>query len=130
MRIMIVTDAWLPQTNGVVNTLSQTALWLGRNGHDVQVVTPGDFPSLPCPTYPEIRVCFIRVFKVGAAHRCLSTRGTAHRDGGPTRVCRAPLLHLSESAVHKFLSHAFSAIPAIAPADSDVTLVPCIAHFS
>jgi hypothetical protein len=32
MRIMIVTDAWLPQTNGVVNTLRQTALWLGRFG--------------------------------------------------------------------------------------------------
>ncbi len=29
MRIMIVTDAWFPQTNGVVNTLAQTAAWLG-----------------------------------------------------------------------------------------------------
>ena len=30
MRIMIVTDAWLPQTNGVVNTLAQTAAWLAQ----------------------------------------------------------------------------------------------------
>src|SRR5262245_13199072 len=56
MRIMIVTDAWFPQTNGVVNTLSQTAGWLGRFGHEVQLVTPERFRTIPCPTYPEIRV--------------------------------------------------------------------------
>ena len=56
MRIAIVTDAWHPQTNGVVNTLSQTAAWLGRFGHCVSMVTPQDFRSIPCPTYPEIRL--------------------------------------------------------------------------
>jgi glycosyltransferase involved in cell wall biosynthesis len=53
---MIVTDAWLPQTNGVVSTLSQTAAWLGRFGHEVRVITPRDFRSIACPTYPEIRL--------------------------------------------------------------------------
>jgi glycosyltransferase involved in cell wall biosynthesis len=56
MRIMIVTDAWLPQTNGVVRTLSETAAWLGRFGHDVRMLTPRDFRSVACPTYPEIRL--------------------------------------------------------------------------
>src|SRR5580698_9984659 len=56
MRIMIVTDAWFPQTNGVVSTLSQTAAWLGRFGHDVRMVTPRDFRNIACPTYPEIRL--------------------------------------------------------------------------
>ena len=56
MRIMIVTDAWLPQTNGVVNTLSQTAAWLERFGHEVFLVVPRDFRTIPCPSYPEIRV--------------------------------------------------------------------------
>jgi glycosyltransferase involved in cell wall biosynthesis len=56
MRIMIVSDAWFPQTNGVVNTLSQTAGWLGRFGHDVRMVTPQDFRTFACPTYPEIRL--------------------------------------------------------------------------
>jgi glycosyltransferase involved in cell wall biosynthesis len=56
MRIMIVTDAWFPQTNGVVRTLSQTAEWLGRFGHEVRMLTPRDFRSIPCPTYPEIRL--------------------------------------------------------------------------
>ncbi len=53
---MIVTDAWRPQTNGVVSTLSHTADWLGRFGHAVRVITPRDFRSVACPTYPEIRL--------------------------------------------------------------------------
>jgi glycosyltransferase involved in cell wall biosynthesis len=53
---MIVTDAWFPQTNGVVSTLSQTVEWLKRFGHEVKISTPQDFRSIPCPTYPEIRL--------------------------------------------------------------------------
>ena len=56
MRIMIVSDAWFPQTNGVVNTLAQTAAWLGRFGHEVRLTVPRDFRTIPCPSYPEIRV--------------------------------------------------------------------------
>jgi glycosyltransferase involved in cell wall biosynthesis len=56
MRIMIVTDAWFPQTNGVVRTLAQTVEWLGRFGHEVRTLTPKDFRSIACPTYPEIRL--------------------------------------------------------------------------
>ncbi|HEX4151187.1 MAG TPA: glycosyltransferase family 1 protein [Steroidobacteraceae bacterium] len=56
MRIMIVTDAWFPQTNGVVRTLAHTAAWLGRFGHEVRTLTPRNFRSIPCPTYPEIRL--------------------------------------------------------------------------
>jgi glycosyltransferase involved in cell wall biosynthesis len=56
MRIMIVTDAWFPQTNGVVSTLAQTAAWLGRFGHEVRIINPRDFYNVACPTYPEIRL--------------------------------------------------------------------------
>jgi glycosyltransferase involved in cell wall biosynthesis len=56
MRIMIVSDAWFPQTNGVVNTLAQTAAWLGRFGHEVRLSVPRDFRTIACPSYPEIRV--------------------------------------------------------------------------
>jgi glycosyltransferase involved in cell wall biosynthesis len=59
MRIMIVTDAWAPQTNGVVRTLTHTAEWLGRFGHDVRMLTPQDFRSIACPTYPEIRLSLL-----------------------------------------------------------------------
>jgi len=56
MRIMIVSDAWFPQTNGVVNTLSQTATWLGRFGHEVALLTAAEHRTAACPTYPEIRL--------------------------------------------------------------------------
>jgi glycosyltransferase involved in cell wall biosynthesis len=59
MRIMIVTDAWFPQTNGVVRTLAQTAEWLSRFGHEVRMLTPQDFRSIACPTYPEIRLSLL-----------------------------------------------------------------------
>jgi len=64
MRIMIVSDAWFPQTNGVVNTLAQTAAWLGRFGHEVRLITPADFRTFPCPTYPEIRLALLPQFKL------------------------------------------------------------------
>jgi glycosyltransferase involved in cell wall biosynthesis len=56
MRIILVSDAWYPQTNGVVHTLTQTVAWLERFGHQVRMITPDQFHSVPCPTYPEIRV--------------------------------------------------------------------------
>jgi glycosyltransferase involved in cell wall biosynthesis len=58
MRILLVSDAWFPQTNGVVNTLAHTAAWLGRFGHEVRLATPERFSNFPCPTYPEIRICW------------------------------------------------------------------------
>ncbi len=54
MRIAIVTDAWRPQVNGVVTTLSTTAEILGAWGHKVQVLSPEACKTVPCPTYPEI----------------------------------------------------------------------------
>jgi len=58
MRIAIVTDAWSPQVNGVVTTLTRTRDTLRALGHDVLVVNPGDFRTVPCPTYPEIRLAW------------------------------------------------------------------------
>jgi len=55
-RIAIVTDAWHPQINGVVTTLTQTMRQLERAGHEVLVINPQRFFSIPCPTYPEIRL--------------------------------------------------------------------------
>ena len=55
-RIAIVTDAWHPQVNGVVRTLDTTAAKLRETGYEVKVVTPADFKTVPCPTYPEIRL--------------------------------------------------------------------------
>lgn len=56
MKIMIVTDAWQPQVNGVVRTLTQTTKELTALGHRVELLTPLEFRTIPCPTYPEIRL--------------------------------------------------------------------------
>ena len=56
MKIAIATDAWHPQVNGVVRSLATTVERLRRRGHDVLVVEPGLFRTIPCPTYPEIRL--------------------------------------------------------------------------
>ena len=55
-RIAVVTDAWAPQMNGVVRTMTATCDMLRRWGHEVLVIAPDQFRSLPCPTYPEIRL--------------------------------------------------------------------------
>jgi glycosyltransferase involved in cell wall biosynthesis len=56
LRILLVTDAWEPQVNGVVRTLKTTARELTGMGHEVRFLTPLEFRTLPCPTYPEIRL--------------------------------------------------------------------------
>jgi glycosyltransferase involved in cell wall biosynthesis len=56
MRIAIATDAWTPQVNGVVTTLTQTSDHLEKAGHEVLMVTPEGRRTFPCPTYREIRL--------------------------------------------------------------------------
>ncbi|RMC91294.1 glycosyltransferase family 1 protein [Aquitalea palustris] len=59
MRILIVTDAWKPQVNGVVRTLTETSRELTQFGHQVDMITPLEFKTLPCPTYPDIRLSIL-----------------------------------------------------------------------
>ena len=56
MRILVVTDAWHPQVNGVVRTLGTLREELTLMGHEPVFITPDQFRSVPCPTYPEIRL--------------------------------------------------------------------------
>jgi len=55
-RVLIVSDAWAPQTNGVVTTLQSVIAHLGEFGYVADVIHPGQFATLPLPSYPEIRV--------------------------------------------------------------------------
>ena len=83
MRIVLATDAWTPQTNGVVTTLKATAETLTRFGHTVRVLSPRNLASIPCPSYPEIRLAInpgayvareLRAFRPHAIH--IATEGT------------------------------------------------------
>ncbi|WP_448660213.1 glycosyltransferase family 4 protein [Sphingomonas sp. CJ99] len=66
MRIALVTDAWEPQVNGVVRTLKSVRRVLEAQGHQVMVISPDQFYSVPCPTYPEIRLAMARTATIGA----------------------------------------------------------------
>ncbi len=57
VKILIVTDAWNPQVNGVVVTLSKTVENLRAGGHIVEIIAPSDgYWTIPLPTYPDIRL--------------------------------------------------------------------------
>lgn len=56
MHILIATDAWHPQVNGVVRTLFSTATALRDLGHEVDFLTPDGFRTVPLPSYPSLRI--------------------------------------------------------------------------
>lgn len=60
MHVALVTDAWFPQINGVVRTLSLVKQELEAMGHRLSVFAPHQFKTLPCPTYPEIRLALLQ----------------------------------------------------------------------
>lgn len=55
MRILVATDAWHPQINGVVRTLTTLARAVRNRGATIEFLTPDGFPSFPLPTYPDMR---------------------------------------------------------------------------
>ena len=80
-RLALVTDAWHPQTNGVVNTLSRLVKHLEAAGMDVLVISPEGYRTAPFPSYPEVRVVCnpwralrpLREFRPDAVH--IATEG-------------------------------------------------------
>jgi glycosyltransferase involved in cell wall biosynthesis len=83
LKILIVTDAWTPQVNGVVRTLEILSRDLAALGHRVHMITPLGRRTFPLPTYPEIRLAFfqkaaltreIREFAPDAVH--IATEGS------------------------------------------------------
>jgi glycosyltransferase involved in cell wall biosynthesis len=75
-RLVLVTDAWRPQTNGVVNTLVKLVQYLETAGIHVRVIAPEEHRTVPLPSYPEIRIACdpwkalprIRAFAPDAVH--------------------------------------------------------------
>jgi glycosyltransferase involved in cell wall biosynthesis len=65
VKILLATDAWAPQVNGVVRTLVELTRELEKLGHSVAAVTPRDFATIPCPGYAEIRLALGAGGKIG-----------------------------------------------------------------
>src|SRR5215472_11528200 len=56
MRVLIATDAWHPQVNGVVRTLTSLARSARSFGVNIDFLSPDGFPTIPLPSYPELRL--------------------------------------------------------------------------
>jgi 1,2-diacylglycerol 3-alpha-glucosyltransferase/glucuronosyltransferase len=64
MRVLVATDAWHPQVNGVVRTLSALARSVRAFGVNIDFLSPDGFPSLPVPTYPDLRLALPSPWKI------------------------------------------------------------------
>jgi len=64
MKILIASDAWHPQMNGVVRTFTSTKIELEKAGHEVFIIHPALFETIPLPTYPEIRLALMKRSKI------------------------------------------------------------------
>lgn len=93
LKIVIATDAWKPQLNGVVRTLDTLGQILTRFGNEVRYITPNEFKSVPLPSYSEIRLSLmpnrkvakiINEFKPDAIH--IATEGPIGR--ATRRFCK------------------------------------------
>ncbi len=82
MHILVVTDAWKPQVNGVVRSLESVGRALCEIGNRVDFLTPQGFATVPLPTYAEIRLALVtpwavakHIEAVGAEHIHIATEG-------------------------------------------------------
>ena len=82
-RFLIATDARQPQVNGVVRTLSCLADQLRDRGATVRVVSPLDFRTVPCPTYPEIRLSLTSADRLAAIMRAFEPTALHIATEGP-----------------------------------------------
>jgi glycosyltransferase involved in cell wall biosynthesis len=83
MKIALVTDAWAPQVNGVVRTLQAITGLLVQWGHEVLVISPDQYFSIPCPSYPEIRLALVGGRPVGAKIDCFGPDAVHIATEGP-----------------------------------------------
>lgn len=83
MRILVATDAWHPQVNGVVRTYERLATELNALGAEASFLTPSEFRTLPCPTYPEIRLALPAPTYVAERFRFLNPTAVHIATEGP-----------------------------------------------
>ena len=102
MKITIATDAWEPQTNGVVTTLKATIEHLQKLGHEVRVISPQGLASIPAPSYPEIRLAIAPGFHIAREIKAFRPHAIHIATEGPIgnsmrRYCRRHKLPFTTS---------------------------------
>jgi glycosyltransferase involved in cell wall biosynthesis len=116
MKLALVTDAWLPQVNGVVTTLRRTKEALEHLRHTVEVLSPDQHLTFPCPTYPEIRLAVWPGRKLAAALDALQPDAIHVATEGPlglaaARYCKTRRLAFTTSYHTQFPQYVRQRLP-------------------
>src|SRR5882724_13022290 len=119
MRILIATDAWHPQVNGVVRTLTSLARSASALGAEIDFLTPDGFPSLDVPTYPGLRMALPNRRAISARIEALSPDAVHIATEGPIgwavrAYCRRRKLAFTTSYTTRFPE--YIAVRSIIPA--------------
>jgi len=110
MRILIATDAWSPQVNGVVRSLQSLAANARKLEAEIEFLTPEGFRTFPLPTYPSIRCGNPELAGNRAPDRVCSTRCAAYRHRRTNRAQCAALLSREKNFLYNQLHDPFSGI--------------------
>lgn len=115
MKIVIVTDAWGPQVNGVVTTLVDLRQRLAAAGHAVVVIEPSVFRTIRCPGYAEIELAWRPLVEIARLLEAAEPEAIHVATEGPLglaarRYCRRqrlPFTTAFHSRFPEFLAAAF-----------------------
>src|SRR6476660_4636914 len=110
MRVLVATDAWHPQVNGVVRTLTSLARSAQALGVSIDFLSPDGFRTVPVPTYPGLRLALPLPRADRPPHRAGQAGCHPHRDGRTDRLHGMGLLPKAWAPVHDQLHNAISRI--------------------
>jgi glycosyltransferase involved in cell wall biosynthesis len=116
MRILIATDAWPPQVNGVVRSLQSLAANARKLGAEIEFLTPEGFASFPLPTYPSIRCAIPSLKEIArrielAAPDCLHIATEGPIGHAVRRYCLARKVAFSTSYMTRFPEYIAARLP-------------------
>ncbi len=116
MRILLATDAWEPQVNGVVRTLTRVVAELRQMDEQVEVITPDQFATVPLPTYPEIRLAVGAYEKVQERFKAFEPEAIHIATEGPIglaarRICLEWKLPFTTSYHTRFPEYVSARLP-------------------
>jgi glycosyltransferase involved in cell wall biosynthesis len=116
MRILLATDAWEPQVNGVVRTLARVTGELREMGDLVEVISPDQFATVPLPTYPEIKLAMGAFEKVQQRFKAFEPEAIHVATEGPIglaarRICLEWKLPFTTSYHTRFPEYVSARLP-------------------
>jgi glycosyltransferase involved in cell wall biosynthesis len=116
MRILVATDAWHPQINGVVRTLTTLAKAVRNRGASIEFLTPEGFPSFPLPTYPGMRCAITNSREIARRVEAIAPDAIHIATEGPVgwavrRYCLKRKLPFTTSYTTKFPEYISARVP-------------------